>query len=64
MVTLAALGTLLDDSELVGAALSDVLSLPSSRREELDPAGLVDDLLIRHHLLQVRVPTTVITSVD
>ena len=55
IVTLAALGTLLGDNELVDAALSDILSLPSSRREELDPAGLIDDLLIRHHLLQVRV---------
>jgi hypothetical protein len=56
------MGTLLGDNELVGAALSDVLSLSSRRREELDPAGLIDDLIIRHHLLQVRLPFSIITG--
>ncbi|KAL4074288.1 superkiller protein 3 [Scleroderma citrinum] len=50
--TLAGMGILTVDDNLVDAALSEVQSLPIERRQELDPGRDVVYLLVQHHLGQ------------
>lgn len=50
--TLAGMGILTADDNLVDAALSEVQSLPIERRQELDPQRDVVYLLMQHHLAQ------------
>jgi superkiller protein 3 len=52
--TLAGMGILTEDDNLVDAALSEIQSLPIERRQELDPRRDVTYLLVQHHLSQVR----------
>lgn len=51
--TLAAMGILTDDDNLVDAALSEILALPLERRHQLDPNRDVGYLLMQHYLGQV-----------
>ena len=60
--TLAGMGILTDDDNLVDAALSEILSLPLERRREFDPRRDVDYLLIQHHLGQVKFHTPSLLS--
>lgn len=53
--TLAGMGVLTDDDNLVDAALSEILALPIELRHEMDPGRNVDYLLTQYHLGQVRV---------
>jgi superkiller protein 3 len=48
------MGILTDDEGLVDAALSELLSLPTEKRQERDPGGEVDYLMSRYYLSQVR----------
>ncbi|CAA7259262.1 unnamed protein product [Cyclocybe aegerita] len=50
--TLAGMGILTHDDNLVDAALSEILALPIERKHKLDPQRHVDYLLIQHHLAQ------------
>ncbi|TFK87083.1 TPR-like protein [Polyporus arcularius HHB13444] len=50
--TLAGMGILTDDDNLVDAALSELLSLPIDQRHERDPERDVTYLLVQHHLGQ------------
>ncbi|TFK44590.1 superkiller protein 3 [Crucibulum laeve] len=50
--TLAGMGILTDDDNLVDAALSEMLNLPIEQRREMDPDGNVDYLLMQHHFKQ------------
>jgi len=50
--TLAGMGILTEDDNLVDAALSEIQSLPIERRQELDPGRDVTYLLVQHHLSQ------------
>ncbi|KIJ18985.1 hypothetical protein PAXINDRAFT_109465 [Paxillus involutus ATCC 200175] len=50
--TLAGMGILTEDDNLVDAALSEIQSLPIERRQELDPRRDVTYLLVQHHLSQ------------
>lgn len=53
--TLAAMGILTDDDNLVDAALSEILALPLEQRLELDPKRDVGYLLTQHYIGQVRI---------
>ena len=44
------MGILTGDANLIDATLSEVLSLPVERRQELDTHGEVDYLLVQYHL--------------
>ena len=51
--TLAGMGILTGDDNIVDAALSEILALPIEHRHSVDPQRNVDYLLIQHHLAQV-----------
>lgn len=51
--TLAGMGIITADDNLVDAALSELQSLPVERRQELDPRRDAVYLLMQHHLGQV-----------
>lgn len=53
--TLAAMGILTDDDNLVDAALSEILALPLEQRLELDPKRDVGYLLTQHYIGLVRI---------
>lgn len=61
--TLAGMGILTADDNLVDAALSEVQSLPIERRQELDPQRHVVYLLMQHHLAQVCIVTCPVSAV-
>ena len=52
--TLAGMGVLTDDDNLVDAALSEILALPLDQRQLRDPERDVTYLLTQHYLGQVR----------
>lgn len=53
--TLAGMGVLTNDDDLVDAALSEILALPLDQRYSRDPQRDVAYLLIQHHIGQVRI---------
>lgn len=53
ITTLAGMGILTADDNLVDAALSEILALPIDQKHSLDQQRHVDYLLIQHHLSQV-----------
>jgi superkiller protein 3 len=60
--TLAGMGILTGDENLIDAALSEVVVLPIDQRQELDANREVDYLLVQHQLSQVRLIVRVPTS--
>lgn len=53
MATLAAIGILESDDSLVDAALAEIRGLPWDKVSELDPAHIVLQLVVQHHLSEV-----------
>lgn len=58
ITTLAAIGILTGNDELVQASLSDLMSAPPEKRRILDPTGDVDRLLVLNALHSVGNPPT------
>ena len=57
ITTLAAIGILTGNDELVQASLSDLISAPPHTRRVLDPTGDVDRLLMLNALYSVGIPS-------
>ncbi|KAF9451265.1 protein prenylyltransferase [Macrolepiota fuliginosa MF-IS2] len=57
--TLAGMGILTGDENLIDAALSEVINLPLDQRQELDINREVDYLLVQHHLSQGKIDKAV-----
>lgn len=55
VATLAAIAVVEGDDELLEAAVTEITGLSRDKRKDLDPEGLVDDLLLCQHLAKVRV---------
>jgi superkiller protein 3 len=54
IVVLGAIAVLLNDENLLEAAISEIMSMSPQERRELDHLRKVDTLLLRQHLMQVR----------
>ncbi|KAJ8488191.1 hypothetical protein ONZ45_g14045 [Pleurotus djamor] len=52
MQTLATMGILSDDENLIDAAISEIVALPLDEQRKLDPCGDINHLLIQNHLAQ------------
>ncbi|KAF8739668.1 Tetratricopeptide repeat, partial [Rhizoctonia solani] len=52
IVMLVAIGTLNNEPDLVDAALSEILGMPTEKRQALDPGHQVDRILVQHHIAQ------------
>ncbi|KAF8757237.1 Tetratricopeptide repeat [Rhizoctonia solani] len=52
IVMLVAIGTLNNEPDLVDAALSEILGMPTEKRQVLDPGHQVDRILVQHHIAQ------------
>lgn len=53
IMTLAGMGILSDDENLIDAALSELLDMPAEQRQALDPSDDVNCLLIHYSLGKV-----------